>query len=100
MATAIDIDRDTIEKAYDRWAPVYDLVFGAGVRARPAAPRSTRPSASAAASSKSASAPAFRCRTTRRDNRMFGVDISEPMLRKAQERVDRARPRAMSKASP
>ena len=22
------LDRDTIEKAYDRWAPVYDLVFG------------------------------------------------------------------------
>ena len=23
------LDRDTIEKAYARWAPVYDLVFGA-----------------------------------------------------------------------
>ena len=22
------LDRDTIEKAYDRWAPVYDVVFG------------------------------------------------------------------------
>src|ERR1043166_5668874 len=23
-----DIDRDGVEKAYGRWAPVYDLVFG------------------------------------------------------------------------
>jgi phosphatidylethanolamine/phosphatidyl-N-methylethanolamine N-methyltransferase len=26
---AAELDRDTIEKAYARWAPVYDLVFGA-----------------------------------------------------------------------
>ena len=31
------LDRDTIEKAYDRWAPVYDMVFGARVRAGPQA---------------------------------------------------------------
>ena len=24
-----DIDKHTVEKAYARWAPVYDLVFGA-----------------------------------------------------------------------
>ena len=30
------LDRDTIEKAYARWAPVYDVVFGARVRAGPA----------------------------------------------------------------
>ena len=23
-----DIDREGVEKAYERWAPVYDLVFG------------------------------------------------------------------------
>ena len=23
-----DIDREGVEKAYGRWAPVYDLVFG------------------------------------------------------------------------
>ena len=28
MTTTRDIDRITVEKAYDRWAPVYDLVFG------------------------------------------------------------------------
>ena len=26
---SVEIDRGTIEKAYARWAPVYDLVFGA-----------------------------------------------------------------------
>ena len=27
--TALDFDRHTVERAYDRWAPIYDLVFGA-----------------------------------------------------------------------
>ena len=27
-ARASDFDRETVEQAYDRWAPVYDLVFG------------------------------------------------------------------------
>ena len=25
----VDLDKTTVTKAYDRWAPVYDLVFGA-----------------------------------------------------------------------
>ena len=54
-----------------------------GVRRAAGAPRSPRPNGSAGASSKSASAPAFRCRITR-TNRLVGVDLSEPMLRKAQ----------------
>ena len=24
----LDIDRESVERAYDRWAPIYDLVFG------------------------------------------------------------------------
>ncbi len=24
----LDFDRETVERAYDRWAPIYDLVFG------------------------------------------------------------------------
>ena len=24
-----ELDKDTVTKAYERWAPVYDLVFGA-----------------------------------------------------------------------
>ncbi len=67
-----------------------------GVRARPAGGdrggrAGLRPPAGA--SSKSASAPAFRCPTTRARNRMVGIDISEPMLRKAQ----RARRRAQAR---
>src|ERR1700692_59882 len=27
-ASQLDFDRETVEQAYDRWAPVYDLVFG------------------------------------------------------------------------
>src|SRR3970040_42967 len=27
-AMVADIDRDSVEKVYARWAPVYDLVFG------------------------------------------------------------------------
>ena len=63
----------------------------AGVRRAAARPRSRRPSGSAGASSKSASAPAFRCRIIRARNRIVGIDISAPMLRKAQERVARAK---------
>ena len=51
------------------------------------APRSPRPSGPAGAFSKSASAPGFRCRTMRASNRLVGVDLSEPMLRKARARV-------------
>ena len=25
---SMDFDRETVEQAYDRWAPIYDLVFG------------------------------------------------------------------------
>ena len=25
----VELDKQTVTKAYDRWAPVYDLVFGA-----------------------------------------------------------------------
>ena len=40
-----DIDKSSVERAYARWAPVYDVVFGAVFDARPRAPRSRRPSA-------------------------------------------------------
>ena len=29
MNQALELDKETIAKAYARWAPVYDLVFGA-----------------------------------------------------------------------
>jgi phosphatidylethanolamine/phosphatidyl-N-methylethanolamine N-methyltransferase len=81
-----DLDIGTIAKAYARWAPVYDLVFGP-VFARGRA-------ASIAAAERiggrildvgvgtGISLPEYK-----RSNRIFAVDYSEPMLRKARERV-------------
>jgi phosphatidylethanolamine/phosphatidyl-N-methylethanolamine N-methyltransferase len=81
-----DFTRDSIARAYGRWAPVYDRVFGQ-VFARGRA-------AAIAASERiggrilevgvgtGLSLPAYA-----RTNRLTGIDISEPMLRKAQERV-------------
>ena len=57
----MDFDRATVEQAYDRWAPVYDFVFG-GVfsKGRKAAIR--QPTGSAGACSRLASALEFRYR--------------------------------------
>ena len=81
-----DFTRDSIARAYGRWAPVYDRVFGQ-VFARGRA-------AAIAASERiggrilevgvgtGLSLPDYS-----RSNRITGIDIAEPMLRKAQERV-------------
>jgi phosphatidylethanolamine/phosphatidyl-N-methylethanolamine N-methyltransferase len=83
---ANDIDRAGVAKAYARWAPVYDMVFG---KVFDSGRQSTIAVADAIGGrvldvgvgtglSLSDYSP-----TTR----LCGVDISEPMLRKAQERV-------------
>ena len=85
-----ELDRSTIEKAYARWAPVYDLVFGAvferGRRAAiAAAERACGPQGGRILEvgvGTGISLPDYA-----RVNRIVGIDISEPMLRKAQERV-------------
>ena len=81
-----DIDKETIAKAYARWAPVYDLVFGAvfehGRHAAIAAAERIGGRILEVGVGTGISLPDY-CRTSR----LFGVDISEPMLRKAQERV-------------
>jgi phosphatidylethanolamine/phosphatidyl-N-methylethanolamine N-methyltransferase len=84
------LDRDTIEKAYDRWAPVYDLVFGrvfeqgrmasiaaAEAHVGPAGGRILEVGLGTGISLLS----------YRRDNRIVGIDISAGMLRRAQDRV-------------
>jgi len=85
-AAATDIQLQSVATAYDRWAPVYDLTFGAVFR--------RGRSASIAAAERiggrilevgvgtGISLPQYSVR-----NRIFGVDISEEMLRKAQKRV-------------
>jgi phosphatidylethanolamine/phosphatidyl-N-methylethanolamine N-methyltransferase len=85
-----ELDRSTIEKAYARWAPVYDLVFGAvferGRRASiVAAERVCGPAGGRILEvgvGTGISLPDYS-----RLNRLVGVDISAPMLRKAKERV-------------
>jgi phosphatidylethanolamine/phosphatidyl-N-methylethanolamine N-methyltransferase len=81
-----DLDKVTVAKAYARWAPVYDLVFG------PVFERARRTSVEAAERiggrilevgvGTGISLPDYR-----RGNRIFAIDYSEAMLRKARERV-------------
>src|SRR5712691_65924 len=81
-----DLDKDTITKAYARWAPVYDLVFGAvferGRTAAIAAAERIGGRILEVGVGTGLSLPDYA-----RTNRLVGVDISEPMLRKAQERI-------------
>ena len=85
-----DIDQHSVERAYAAWAPVYDLVFGAvferGRRAAiAAAERACGPQGGRILEvgvGTGISLPDYA-----RVNRIVGIDISEPMLRKAQERV-------------
>jgi len=81
-----DIDNHTITKAYARWAPVYDLVFGAvferGRQAAIAAAERIGGRVLEVGVGTGISLPDY-ARTTR----LFGIDISDAMLRKARERV-------------
>jgi phosphatidylethanolamine/phosphatidyl-N-methylethanolamine N-methyltransferase len=83
---ASDIDRARVEKAYGRWAPIYDLVFG---KVFDQGRQSTIAEANRIGGrildvgvgtglSLSDYSP---------NTRICGVDISEPMLRRAQQRV-------------
>src|SRR5271165_7587947 len=81
-----DLDKQTVTKAYARWAPVYDLVFGAvferGRHAAIAAAERVGGRILEVGVGTGISLPDYSPA-----NRLFGIDISEPMLRKAQERV-------------
>ena len=85
-----ELDKDTIVRAYARWAPVYDLVFGAvfehGRRAAIGAAERIGGRILEVGVGTGISLPEYS-----RHSRLFGVDISEPMLRKAQERIDTLR---------
>src|ERR1700730_3171050 len=85
-ATNTELDQETITKAYDRWAPVYDLVFGAvferGRDAAIAAAERVGGSILEVGVGTGIALPHYS-----RNCRLCGIDISEQMLRKAQERV-------------
>src|SRR5947207_12357543 len=86
-AATSDLELESVASAYDRWAPVYDLTFGPVFR--------RGRSASIAAAERvggrilevgvgtGISLPDYAP-----TNRLYGVDLSEPMLRRAQARVD------------
>jgi phosphatidylethanolamine/phosphatidyl-N-methylethanolamine N-methyltransferase len=84
--TVTDLDKGTIEKAYARWAPVYDLVFGAVFdRGRQAAIEAAEQIGGRILEvgvGTGISLPDYK-----RGNRLVGVDLSLPMLKKARERV-------------
>jgi len=83
---ADELDKHTMAKAYARWAPVYDLVFGkvfdAGRRATIDAAEKIGGRILDVGVGTGISLPAYQ-----RTNRVVGVDYSEPMLRKAHARV-------------
>jgi phosphatidylethanolamine/phosphatidyl-N-methylethanolamine N-methyltransferase len=81
-----DLDNFAVTKAYARWAPVYDLVFGAvferGRQAAVAAAGRIGGRVLEVGVGTGISLPLYsgKCR-------LCGIDISAPMLRKARERV-------------
>src|ERR1700739_24757 len=81
-----DLDAHTVTKAYARWAPVYDLVFGAvferGRQAAIAAAERIGGRILGVGVGTGISLPNYS-----KNCRLCGIDISGPMLRKAEERV-------------
>src|SRR6201994_3947485 len=82
----LDFDRESVEQAYDRWAPIYDLVFG-GVfsKGRDAAIEATNKIGGRVLEvgvGTGISLPLYGSNV-----RIFGTDISEEMLKKAKKRV-------------
>src|SRR5207237_7390636 len=82
----LDFDRATVEQAYDRWAPIYDLVFGGvfskGRRAVIAANNRMGGRVLEVGVGTGISLPQYAPHL-----RIFGTDISEAMLEKAKKRV-------------
>src|SRR3984957_11373515 len=81
-----DLDKQTVTTAYDRWAPVYDLVFGPvferGREAAIAAAEQVGGGIVEGGVGTGISLPRYSANC-----RLCGVDFSEAMLRKAQARV-------------
>ena len=81
-----DLDKATVTTAYARWAPVYDLVFGAvfdqGRRAAIAAADSIGGRILELGVGTGISLPLYSARS-----RIVGIDISPEMLRQARRRV-------------
>ncbi len=86
MAIANVMDRDQVAEAYARWAPVYDLVFGPVFRhGRRAAVRAAE--AVGGRVLEVGVGTGLSLGDYGRGTRVVGIDISEPMLDKARQRV-------------
>lgn len=82
-----DVNANTVTKAYARWAPVYDFVFGAvfdpARRTAIVAAERTGGRILEVGVGTGISLPYYAG-----TSRIVGIDLSEPMLRKARARVD------------
>jgi phosphatidylethanolamine/phosphatidyl-N-methylethanolamine N-methyltransferase len=88
LGLARELERDQVAEAYGRWAPVYDIVFG------PVFSRGRRTAVEAAERVggrilEVGVGTGLSLDQYARRNRIIGIDISEPMLEKARERVRR-----------
>jgi phosphatidylethanolamine/phosphatidyl-N-methylethanolamine N-methyltransferase len=85
-AMAAEFDNEAVAKAYARWAPIYDLVFGAvferGRKASIAAAERVGGRILEVGVGTGLSLPDYSW-----TNRLTGVDLSAPMLRKAKARA-------------
>jgi len=84
------LDRDTIEKAYDRWAPVYDVVFGRVFeqgRMASIAAAEAHVGPDGGRILEVGLGTGISLLSYRRSNRIVGIDISAGMLRRALARV-------------
>jgi phosphatidylethanolamine/phosphatidyl-N-methylethanolamine N-methyltransferase len=81
-----ELDKDAVARAYARWAPIYDLVFGAvferGRKASIAAAERIGGRILEVGVGTGLSLPDYSW-----SNRLIGVDLSSPMLRKAKARA-------------
>lgn len=88
MAVATEMDTESVALAYSRWAPVYDAIFGPVFRqGRQAAVQAAERIGGRILEvgvGTGLSLPSYG-----ENNRIVGIDISEPMLAKARERVQR-----------
>jgi phosphatidylethanolamine/phosphatidyl-N-methylethanolamine N-methyltransferase len=84
---AAELDKVTVAKAYARWAPIYDLVFGAifdrGRKASIAAAERTGGRILEVGVGTGLSLPDYS-----RTNRLTGIDLSAAMLRRRRPRRD------------
>jgi phosphatidylethanolamine/phosphatidyl-N-methylethanolamine N-methyltransferase len=90
LGIAKQLERDRVAEAYGRWAPVYDIVFG------PVFSRGRRAAVDAAECIggrilEVGVGTGLSLGQYAKSNQIVGIDISEPMLVKARERVRKLR---------